>query len=126
MIVDGIEAKLHGISTLDQYGKQIVIFIDVLRFTADNFTAYPVINISSHAATLPYTSCRFDQRKKDRGFAYSYSTIISRRKPSHIYRDHRNIYVRFMGLSEIDQKHLDLQSGSISSLSVKPLFRYYR
>lgn len=45
MISGIIQAKLQGIPSIYTYGKQIVIFMDVLGFTADYFAASEMIDV---------------------------------------------------------------------------------
>lgn len=84
MIQDIVQATLHGITSMDSYRKQILIFMDFLCFTADYFASSPMIDVSSHAAICPFTCCTFEPKKNNCGSTYAYSKIINSRRPTYI------------------------------------------
>lgn len=100
MIPDILQATLQGIPSTDTYGRQIVIFMNVLGFTADYFASSPMNCVRSHASICHCKCCTFERRQNNEGTAFAYSTIFKIRRPAYIFISLRTLSLRCMGLSE--------------------------
>jgi hypothetical protein len=86
IIPDIIAGTADGSSTLDANGKEVGVFLDVVRFTGDTPAISHVLDVRGHNALAPCPWCSFlrDDNELHRGSRYGFSTAMNARHSSFI------------------------------------------
>lgn len=76
IIDDLIQSSTRGVSTMDENGTPVLIFIKVVGYVADYLASSYALDTLNHNALSPCTHCFFSRRNKSSRSRYAYSSRI--------------------------------------------------
>lgn len=128
MIIDDlVEGSLHGFTTIDAFGHNVPVFLDVLGFVGDYPASSSVVDVSGHTSICPCTHCTFVREKHDGKATYVQTTSITSSNASYRRVQSRTAAVRANNFSDEQRKLLglkDIEDSDINKPGVCPLLKF--
>lgn len=109
IINDIVTGSTSGIESVDAYGNEVIIFLDISGFIGDYPASSAAVDLKGHTASVPCTHCIFPRQVLMGSSMYSYSTVFHSGHSAFRRSQKRAFSVRSFGLSKSLAKNLGMK-----------------
>lgn len=109
IIKDIVDGSVSGIESIDAYGNDVLIFLEITGFVGDYPASSAAIDVKGHTSSTPCTHCTFPRQVLMGSSMYAYATVFHSGHSAYRRSQKRSFSVRAFGLSKTVAKNLGMK-----------------